>query len=239
MLGEASMTMADAARYRKIYLDAIHAVGKSGAGRGVYAGPGVSVKLSALHPRYSHAKYQRAMTELLPALAELMALAKRYDIGLTIDAEEADRLEISLDLLEALAFDPALAGWDGLGFVIQTVQKRAPFVVDWVLDLAQAQRAPHHHPPRQRRLPGFGGEAHPGRGVSPTIPCSRASRTRTSPTSPAPRSCSPSRAWSSRSSPRTTPSQTPICEVTPSWQAATAISSSSACTAWARPSTTR
>jgi len=137
MLGEASMTMADAARYREIYLEAIDAVGRSGAGRGVFAGPGVSVKLSALHPRYSRAKHQRAMTELLPTLAELMALAKRYDIGLTIDAEEADRLEISLDLLEALAFDPALAGWDGLGFVIQAVQKRAPFVVDWVLDLAR------------------------------------------------------------------------------------------------------
>ncbi len=137
MLGEASMTMADAQRYREIYREAIHAVGRSSGGRGVYAGPGVSVKLSALHPRYSRAKHERAMTELLPVLAELMALARSYDIGLTIDAEEADRLEISLDLLEALAFDPALAGWDGLGFVIQTVQKRAPFVVDWVLDLAR------------------------------------------------------------------------------------------------------
>ncbi len=137
MLGEASMTAADATRYREIYREAIHAVGRSSGGRGVHAGPGVSVKLSALHPRYSRAKHERAMTELLPALAELMALARSYDIGLTIDAEEADRLEISLDLLEALAFDPALAGWDGLGFVIQTVQKRAPFVVDWVLDLAR------------------------------------------------------------------------------------------------------
>ncbi len=137
MLGEASMTMADADRYRRIYLEAIDAVGRSSAGRGIHAGPGVSVKLSALHPRYSRAKHERAIAELLPRIRELAARAKSHDIGLTIDAEEADRLEISLDLLELLAFDPALAGWDGLGFVIQTVQKRSPFVTDWVLDLAR------------------------------------------------------------------------------------------------------
>ena len=137
MLGEASMTMGDADRYREIYLEAIHAVGRASAGRGIYAGPGISVKLSALHPRYSRSQHGRAMAELLPRLGELMALAKRYDIGLTVDAEEADRLELSLDLLEALALDPALAGWNGFGFVIQTVQKRAPFVVDWTLDLAR------------------------------------------------------------------------------------------------------
>jgi RHH-type proline utilization regulon transcriptional repressor/proline dehydrogenase/delta 1-pyrroline-5-carboxylate dehydrogenase len=137
MLGEASMTMADADRYREIYLEAIDAVGRSSAGRGIYAGPGVSVKLSALHPRYSRAQHGRAMAELLPRLKELMAAAKRRDIGLTVDAEEADRLELSLDLLEALAFDPDLAGWNGFGFVIQTVQKRAPNVVDWALDLAR------------------------------------------------------------------------------------------------------
>ncbi|MBL0141009.1 MAG: L-glutamate gamma-semialdehyde dehydrogenase [Betaproteobacteria bacterium] len=137
MLGEASMTMADADRYREIYLEAIQAVGRSSAGRGIYAGPGVSVKLSALHPRFSRAKHERSMAELLPRVKELMLLAKRYDIGLTIDAEEAERLEITLDLLESLALDADLAGWDGLGFVIQTVQKRAPFVVDWILDLAR------------------------------------------------------------------------------------------------------
>ena len=137
MLGEASMTMADADRYRRLYLEAIGAVGEASAGRGIYAGPGMSVKLSALHPRYARAKHGRAMAELLPRLKELMVLARRHDIGLTIDAEEADRLEISLDVLEALALDPDLAGWDGLGFVIQTVQKRAPFVVDWLLDLAR------------------------------------------------------------------------------------------------------
>ena len=138
MLGEASMTREDAARYQTIYLAAIDAVGRSSAGRGIYAGPGVSVKLSALHPRYSRAKHGRVMAELLPRLVELATRAKARGIGLTIDAEEADRLDISLDLFEALARDPALAGWDGLGFVIQAVQKRAPLVTDWVLDLAKA-----------------------------------------------------------------------------------------------------
>jgi RHH-type proline utilization regulon transcriptional repressor/proline dehydrogenase/delta 1-pyrroline-5-carboxylate dehydrogenase len=137
MLGEASMTMASADRYRALYLEAIDAVGRACAGRGVYAGPGISVKLSALHPRYSHSQHGRSMTELLARLKELAVLAKRHDIGLTIDAEEAERLEISLDLLEALALDPDLSGWNGLGFVVQSVQKRAPFVVDWVLDLAR------------------------------------------------------------------------------------------------------
>ncbi len=137
MLGEASMTRADAAHYREIYLAAIDAVGRSSAGRGIYAGPGVSVKLSALHPRYSRAKHERVMSELLPCVKELAVRAKARDIGLTIDAEEADRLEISLDLLEALALDPDLAGWNGLGFVIQTVQKRCAPVTDWVLDLAR------------------------------------------------------------------------------------------------------
>ncbi len=137
MLGEASMTMADADRYREIYLDAIASVGRASAGRGVFEGPGVSVKLSALHPRYSRSKHGRVMAELLPRLKDLMLAAKREGIGLTVDAEEADRLEISLDLLEALAFDPDLAGWEGLGFVIQTVQKRALPVVDWTLDLAR------------------------------------------------------------------------------------------------------
>ncbi len=140
MLGEASMTMADADRYRRIYLEAIEAVGTSSAGRGIYAGPGMSVKLSALHPRYSRAKRERVMAELLPRAKELARLAKRHDIGFTIDAEEADRLDISLDLLEALALDPDLDGWDGLGFVIQTVQKRSPFVTDWLLDLARRGR---------------------------------------------------------------------------------------------------
>ncbi|MDO6964226.1 trifunctional transcriptional regulator/proline dehydrogenase/L-glutamate gamma-semialdehyde dehydrogenase [Rhizobium alvei] len=137
MLGEAATTAADAARYLADYVAAIHAIGKASAGRGVYAGPGISIKLSALHPRYSRAKRDRVLSELLPRVKQLAALAKSYDIGLNIDAEEADRLELSLELLEALAFDADLAGWKGIGFVIQAYQKRCPFVIDWLIDLAR------------------------------------------------------------------------------------------------------
>ena len=137
MLGEAALTEDDAARYMQSYVDAIHAIGKASAGRGIYEGPGISIKLSALHPRYSRAQYARVMTELLPRVLQLAELARQYDIGMNIDAEEADRLEISLDLLEALCLAPSLAGWNGLGFVIQAYQKRCPFVIDHVVDLAR------------------------------------------------------------------------------------------------------
>ncbi|ARP86233.1 trifunctional transcriptional regulator/proline dehydrogenase/L-glutamate gamma-semialdehyde dehydrogenase [Bordetella genomosp. 9] len=140
MLGEAATTAADADRYYASYEQAIHAIGKAAAGRGIYQGPGISIKLSALHPRYSRAQRDRVMTELLPRVQSLTRLARSYDIGLNIDAEEADRLEISLDLLEALCFDPELEGWNGIGFVIQAYQKRAPFVIDYVIDLARRSR---------------------------------------------------------------------------------------------------
>ena len=137
MLGEAAMTAADADRYYADYEAAIHAIGQASAGRGVIAGPGISVKLSALHPRYSRLQRPRVMAELLPRLQALALLAKGYGIGLNVDAEESERLELSLDLLEALCFDPALAGWDGIGFVVQAYQKRAPYVLDWIVDLAR------------------------------------------------------------------------------------------------------
>jgi RHH-type proline utilization regulon transcriptional repressor/proline dehydrogenase/delta 1-pyrroline-5-carboxylate dehydrogenase len=137
MLGEAATTAADAQRYYESYEQAIHAIGKAADRRGIYEGPGISIKLSALHPRYCRAQRERVMAELLPRLKALAALARQYDIGLNLDAEEADRLELSLDLLEALCFDPALAGWNGIGFVIQAYQKRAPFVIDHVIDLAR------------------------------------------------------------------------------------------------------
>ncbi|PLC53549.1 trifunctional transcriptional regulator/proline dehydrogenase/L-glutamate gamma-semialdehyde dehydrogenase [Pollutimonas nitritireducens] len=137
MLGEAATTADDAQRYYVSYEQAIHAIGKASQGRGIYEGPGISIKLSALHPRYSRAQRERVMTELLPRMTALARLARSYDIGLNIDAEEADRLEISLDLLEALCFDPDLSGWNGIGFVVQAYQKRAPFVIDYVIDLAQ------------------------------------------------------------------------------------------------------
>ncbi|HJV06524.1 MAG TPA: trifunctional transcriptional regulator/proline dehydrogenase/L-glutamate gamma-semialdehyde dehydrogenase [Chromobacteriaceae bacterium] len=137
MLGEAAMTEEDAQRYMRDYVMAIHAIGKESAGRGVYEGPGISVKLSAIHPRYSRSQHERAMTELLARLKELLLLAKQYDIGLNIDAEEADRMELSLDLLEAVAFDPDLAGWNGIGLVVQAYQKRCPYIIDYLIDLAR------------------------------------------------------------------------------------------------------
>ena len=137
MLGEAATTAADAAAYLAAYEHAIHAIGQSSAGRGVVDGNGISVKLSALHPRYQWAQRERVMSELYPRLLGLCELARRYDIGLNIDAEEADRLDLSLDVLEALALDPRLNGWAGLGFVVQAYQKRATQVLDFVIELAR------------------------------------------------------------------------------------------------------
>ena len=137
MLGEAALTASDADNYYASYEAAIHAIGKASGGRGIKDGPGISIKLSALHPRYSRTQHARVMSELLPRVRNLVLLAKQYDIGINIDAEEADRLEISLDMLEALAFDPSLAGFDGIGLVVQAYQKRCPFVIDFVVDLAR------------------------------------------------------------------------------------------------------
>ncbi|MES2127220.1 MAG: trifunctional transcriptional regulator/proline dehydrogenase/L-glutamate gamma-semialdehyde dehydrogenase [Pseudomonadota bacterium] len=137
MLGEAALTEADAINYYASYEQAIHAIGKASNGRGIKDGPGISVKLSALHARYSRAQHARVMGELLPKVKALIVLAKQYNIGLNIDAEEADRLEISLDMMEALAFDADLAGFEGIGFVVQAYQKRCPFVLDYLVDLAK------------------------------------------------------------------------------------------------------
>ncbi|MFT5330211.1 MAG: RHH-type proline utilization regulon transcriptional repressor/proline dehydrogenase [Parasphingorhabdus sp.] len=137
MLGEAAMTMRDAGQYYTDYEGAIHAIGKASMDRGVYAGPGISIKLSALHPRYLLAQADRVMTELLVKVRTLALLAKSYNIGLNIDAEEADRLDLSLQILEALALDPELSDWQGLGFVVQAYGKRCPYVIDWLIDLAQ------------------------------------------------------------------------------------------------------
>jgi RHH-type transcriptional regulator, proline utilization regulon repressor / proline dehydrogenase / delta 1-pyrroline-5-carboxylate dehydrogenase len=137
MLGEAAMTAEDAERYYQDYVRAIHAIGQASAGRGVYEGPGISVKLSAIHPRYSRAQHERVMSELLPRLKSLLMLAKEYDIGLNIDAEETDRLELSLDLIDALARDPDLTGFKGIGIVVQAYQKRCPYVIEYLIDLAR------------------------------------------------------------------------------------------------------
>ncbi len=137
MLGEAARTAACAHRYFQAYRDAIRAISQQSQGLDVFAATSLSVKLSALHPRYEFAKRQRVMGELLPALKRLALDAKEAHIGLTIDAEEADRLEISLDLIETLALDPELAGWNGLGLAVQAYQKRATAVIDWLAELAR------------------------------------------------------------------------------------------------------
>jgi RHH-type transcriptional regulator, proline utilization regulon repressor / proline dehydrogenase / delta 1-pyrroline-5-carboxylate dehydrogenase len=140
MLGEAALTAIDADRYCASYEHAIHAIGRAAAGTGALKGPGISIKLSALHPRYTRLQRARVMEELLPRVAALAALARNYNIGFNIDAEEADRLDLSLDILAALACDPALADWDGLGFVVQAYQRRARAVIDWLVALARRNR---------------------------------------------------------------------------------------------------
>ena len=140
MLGEAAMTSADADRYYFSYERAIHAIGNAAAGRGILDGPGISIKLSALHPRYEYAQRERVFAELYPRVRALTVLAKRHDIGISIDAEEADRVELSLDLLEQLCHEPGLQGWNGIGFVIQAYGKRCPFVADFLVELARSTR---------------------------------------------------------------------------------------------------
>ncbi len=140
MLGEAAMTDADAHRYAAAYEEAIHAIGRAARGAGIHAGPGISIKLSALHPRYSRAQRARVQSELGPRIQRLARLARSYDIGLNIDAEEADRLDLSLDLFERLAADAALADWNGLGFVVQAYQKRARAVIDWLIVVARTHQ---------------------------------------------------------------------------------------------------
>jgi RHH-type proline utilization regulon transcriptional repressor/proline dehydrogenase/delta 1-pyrroline-5-carboxylate dehydrogenase len=140
MLGEAARTMADAGHYRAAYEHAIAAIGEAAAGRRIEEAAGISVKLSALHPRYEVAQRERVMRELLPSLLGLARYARDAGIGFTIDAEEADRLELSLDLFEALALAPELAGWDGLGLAVQAYQKRALPLIDWLADLAGRAR---------------------------------------------------------------------------------------------------
>jgi RHH-type proline utilization regulon transcriptional repressor/proline dehydrogenase/delta 1-pyrroline-5-carboxylate dehydrogenase len=137
MLGEAARSAADAARYFAAYDHAIAAIGRSAARRGVADAPGISIKLSALHPRYEMAQRDRVLAEMPSLLLKLAQYARRVGVGFTIDAEEADRLELSLDLFEGLALAPDLAGWDGLGLAVQAYQKRALPVIDWLADLAR------------------------------------------------------------------------------------------------------
>ena len=137
MLGEAAFTQADADRYFAAYRDAIGAIGAGGPYPDVLDAPSISVKLSALHPRYELAKRARVHAELIPRVLALAKLAKAQGIGFTIDAEESERLELSLDVIAGVYTHPALAGWEGYGLAVQAYQKRAPFVIDYLADLAR------------------------------------------------------------------------------------------------------
>ena len=141
MLGEAALTATDADRYLASYTFAIRTIARAKQpSLDEIAAPSISVKLSALHPRYELAQRTRVVAELTPRLLELAEHARRGGIGLTVDAEEAERLELSLEILERVARAPSLAGWDGLGLAVQAYQKRAPAVIDWLEALAASAR---------------------------------------------------------------------------------------------------
>ena len=146
MLGEAAMTHADAERYTQAYADAIAAIAQHESGRGgdVFTRNSISVKLSAIHPRLEQVKWDRVRNEILPRLVPLCRAAREAGIGFTIDAEEADRLELQLDIFEVLCGSSELKGWDGLGLAVQAYQKRAPAVIDWLAAVAREHK---------RRLP--------------------------------------------------------------------------------------
>ncbi|MBL9073144.1 bifunctional proline dehydrogenase/L-glutamate gamma-semialdehyde dehydrogenase PutA [Tabrizicola sp.] len=137
MLGEAARTEADARRYHLSYSRAITAIARAAKGNDIRTNPGISVKLSALHPRYEVAKRERVMEELVPRVRALATLAKAAGLGFNIDAEEADRLALSLEVIEATLSDPALKGWDGFGVVVQAYGRRAGAVIDWLHALAE------------------------------------------------------------------------------------------------------
>lgn len=139
MLGEAALSAEDAERYFQAYSEAIGLLADITSTDSLYARPGISVKLSALHPRYEHAQHERVMRELVPRLLTLAGKAKTANITLTIDAEEARRLEISLDLFEQVYTDASLNGWEGFGLAVQAYQKRAPAVIDYLAGLAEEQ----------------------------------------------------------------------------------------------------
>lgn len=136
MLGEAARTAEDAKTYYDSYVTAIDAIGKAAKAGNPAQNPGISIKLSALHPRYEYTKYEQVMAELPPLLLTLAKQAKHYNIGLTVDAEEADRLDLSLDIFKKVFTDPSLNDWEGFGLAVQAYQKRASFVLDWLADLS-------------------------------------------------------------------------------------------------------
>ncbi|UTA49027.1 bifunctional proline dehydrogenase/L-glutamate gamma-semialdehyde dehydrogenase PutA [Simiduia sp. 21SJ11W-1] len=137
MLGEGARNQQDADRYFADYQKAIAAIAKHNKANNVIDADGISIKISALHARYQYSQSERVFEELLPRIKQLAAQAKDANMGFNIDAEEAERLDLSLDIFAALARDPDLANWDGLGFVLQAYQKRAPHIARWLIELAR------------------------------------------------------------------------------------------------------
>ncbi|MCB6184973.1 proline dehydrogenase family protein [Leeia sp. TBRC 13508] len=140
MLGEAALTVEDADRYFRDYYHAIEEIGKAGGGQGPIEGPGVSVKISGLHPRYEVMQHERVIEEMYPKLLQLAQLAKQFDIGFHLDQEEVARFDLTLEMLERLANEPSLAGWNGLGISLQAYHKRGRAVVDFIIALARASK---------------------------------------------------------------------------------------------------
>ena len=142
MLGEAAVTRADAALYFERYRDAVRAIARSWPQRAasLFERPGISVKLTAIHPRFEYTKRHDVLLELIPPLTRLCAQAREAELAITIDAEESERLDLTLDVFEALGEEEALRDWDGLGLAVQAYQKRALPVIHWLIDLARRQR---------------------------------------------------------------------------------------------------
>lgn len=137
MLGEGARTMADAQRYFSDYQQAIRTIGRTVGSEPVEQANGISIKLSALHPRFEFRQKKRVMAELLPRVRELALECKQFGMGFNIDAEECDRHDIFLELFEGLARDEALRGWGGLGFVLQAYQKRGLATAEWLIALGR------------------------------------------------------------------------------------------------------
>ena len=136
MLGEAALTARDAKKYYEAYENSIIELGKTTGSSDIRENPGISIKLSALHPRYEVGQRGRVIAELTQSTLALARLAKKANMGFNIDAEESDRLDLSLDILEAVLSDHSLAGWDGFGVVVQAYGKRASLVIDWLYALS-------------------------------------------------------------------------------------------------------
>ena len=132
MLGEAAWTMADADKYFLSYKNALIEIGKHRQSKNVFEADGISVKLSALHPKYDFMHRERVLSELLPRIIELVNIAQKYNIGINIDAEEAERLDLSLDVIDRIMSSIANTSWQGFGVVVQAYQKRSPYVIDWL-----------------------------------------------------------------------------------------------------------